>query len=258
MATGTNGKVSFARANPKAAQAAQAAAAPAPSPTTAPANPAQADKPVVSGGFVVGAGGTPIAPIEAGVYHGVLVGIYDIGTQPSTYLGQETQKRKGVVVWELVGLRISGTDPQSGESYDRPRTLSSRYTLSMGDKAKLRRDVEAVQGKRMTREEAAKFDLSSLLGMNAQLQITTRPVDGKVYTDIQSVMALMKGQKPVEPETTPAWFHFAAVPEGAVMDASVFPENTPKWVMEKAMQSPEWAALGGQPPAADPMDVIGG
>jgi hypothetical protein len=206
----------------------------------------------------VGAGGSSIPPLEAGVYHGVLVGIYDIGTQTSTYLGQESQKRKGVVVWELVGQRISGTDPQSGEAYDRPRTLSSRYTLSMGDKAKLRRDVEAVQGKRMSREEAAKFDLSSLLGMNAQLQITLREVDGKTYTDIQSVMALMKNQPQVEPETTPAWFHFGAVPEGAAMDSSLFPESTPKWVMEKAMLSPEWVAAGGQPPPADPMDAIGG
>jgi len=248
-----NGKVSFARATAKPT-APTATAQPAPKAAPAPtAEPAPASK-----GFVVGAGGSSIPPLEAGVYHGVLVGIYDIGTQTSTYLGKESQKRKGVVVWELVGLRISGTDPQTQEAYDRPRTLSSRYTLSMGDKSKLRRDVEAVKGKRMTRDEAAAFDLSSLLGLNAQLQITLREVDGKTYTDIQSVMALMKGQTPVEPETTPAWFHFAAVAPGSVMDISLFPESTPNWIMEKAMTSPEWIALGGEPPAADPMDSVGG
>jgi hypothetical protein len=253
MAT-TNGKVSFARATPTA-KTAPKPAAPAQAPSPAPTAPTA---PVASGGFVVGAGGSTITPLEAGVYHGVLVGIYDLGTQDSTYLGQVSQKRKGVLLWELVGVRISGTDQQTGEAWDRPRTLSKRYTLSMGDKAALRRDVEAVRGKRMTKEEAASFDLSSLLGLNAQLQVTQRTADGKTYSDIQSVMALMKGQAQADAETESAWFHFGAIPEGAVLDATIFPEPMPNWAREKAMLSPEWVALGGQPPATDPMDAVGG
>ena len=256
MATTTNGKVSFAKATPKAAPApAPAAPKAAPKPMTA---PPPAPAPAASGGFVVGSGGSSIAPLEAGVYHGVLVGIYDIGTQNSTYLGVESQKRKGVLLWELVGLTISGTDPQTGEAWERPRTISKRYTLSMGDKAALRRDVEAVRGSRMSKEDAGKFDLSSLLGLNAQLQVTQRVVDGKTYVDVQSEMALMKGQPQAEGETPTAWFHFGAVPEGSVIDQTLFPEAMPKWAIEKAMSSPEWVALGGQPPAADPMDAVGG
>lgn len=252
MAT-TNGKVSFARATPTAKPATAAPAA-----QKAAHTPAPQPAPATGGGFVVGSGGSTIAPLEAGVYHGVLVGVYDIGTQSSTYLGVESQKRKGILLWELVGLRSSGTDPQTGEAWDRPRTISKRYTLSMGDKAALRRDVEAVRGSRMSKEEAGKFDLSSLLGMNAQLQVTQRAVDGKTYVDIQSVMALMKGQASVEGETPAGWFHFGAVPEGATIDQTLFPEAMPKWAIEKAMTSPEWVALGGQPPAADPMDAVGG
>ena len=253
--TTTNGKVSFAKAAPKAvvtpaAPKPVAVAQPAPTPAPEPAPAA--------GGFVVGSGGSSITPLEAGVYHGVLVGIYDLGTQASTYLGVESQKRKGVLLWELVGLRISGQDPQTGEAWDRPRTISKRYTLSMGDKAALRRDVEAVRGSRMTKEDAGKFDLSSLLGLNAQLQVTQRVVDGKTYVDIQSVMALMKGQPQAEGETPAGWFHFGAVQEGSTIDQTLFPESMPKWAIEKAMTSPEWVALGGQPPAVDPMDAIGG
>jgi hypothetical protein len=213
---------------------------------------------VASGGFVVGGSTFVSNPLEARVYLGVLIGIYDIGTQDSTYLGKVTKKRKGILLWELVGERVSGTDQSTGEEWDRPRTLSKRYTLSMGDKAALRRDVEAVQGKRMTKEVAAAFDISSLLGLNAQLQVTQRQEGEKVYNDIHTLMATMKGHVNVEPESPCGWFHFRTVPEGAVLDASLFPESMPKWAVEKAMTSPEWVALGGQPPQADPMDVIGG
>jgi hypothetical protein len=191
---------------------------------------------------------------------GVLVGIYDIGTQDSTYLGKVTKKRKGILIWEIVGERISGTDQSTGEEWDRVRTLSKRYTLSMGDKAALRRDVEAVRGSRMTKEEALKIDNSTQLGHNAQLQITQRQEGEKVYNDIHTMMATMKGHVDVEPENPCGWFHFScvAVEEGGAPDASVFPESMPKWAIEKAMTSPEWVALGGQPPAVDPMDAIGG
>lgn len=248
--TVNNGKVSFAKANPKApVQAAPKMTAPAPAPSPAPA---------AKGGFFAPVGGSNIPTLEAGVHHAVLVGLFDIGTQTSNYLGKETTKRKCVIVWELVGQRIQGTDPNTGEAYDRPRTISQRYTLSMGDKARLRRDVEAVRGKRLTKEEVAQFDLTALLGMNAQLQTTNEEKDGKTYTNIQSVMALMKGQPAVEPETTPAWFHFSTVAEGAVMDASVFPESMAEWTRKLAMSSPEWAQLGGQPPVDAEQQAYGG
>jgi hypothetical protein len=214
--------------------------------------------PAKAGGFFAPAGGSSITPIEPGVHHAVLVGLYDIGTQTSTYLGKESQKRKCVVVWELVGQRITGTDQTTGEAWDRPRTISQRYTLSMGDKARLRRDVEAVRGKRLSKEEVATFDLTGLLGLNAQLQTTNEDKDGKTYTNIQSVMALMKGQPQAVPEIDPAWFHFSVVPEGASLDNSLFPESMADWIKDLVMKSPEWAALGGQPPAADPMDAVGG
>lgn len=237
MTNNGNGKVSFARANPKIT-------APAPAPK--------------AGGFFAPAGGCSIPTLEAGVHHAVLVGLYDIGTHTSTYLGKETVKRKAVLVWELVGQRITGTDPASGEEYDRPRTISQRYTLSMGDRARLRRDVEAVRGKRLTKEEVDAFDLTGLLGMNAQLQTTNETKDGKTYTNIQSVMALMKGQPAATPEIEPAWFHFSAIPEGAQVEESLFPESMAEWARKLAMSSPEWLAIGGQAPVDQEQQAYGG
>jgi hypothetical protein len=199
---------------------------------------------VAGGGFFAsdkGGGGFPA--IEAGIYVGVLAALYDLGTQHNETFNKDN--RKVVVVWELPDVRIDLED-DDGKPVNLPRQISRRYTLSLNEKAALRKDLEAVRGKAFTKEEAARFNLLGLLGTNAQLQVTNEERDGKTYANIAAMMALPRGTPNRPAETEPEHFTFDEVPAGVPV---VFPPNMPEWVQKLAMASPEYAAHNGAPKA---------
>jgi len=195
------------------------------------------------GAFVVeDKGGDRIPPVEPGVYQSVCIGLFDCGTDEG---GQFGPKRKMVLVWELPQATIEVE--RDGQMVALPRNISQRYTMSMNEKARLRQDVEAIRCKRLTKEEAKAFDVSCVLGMNAQIQVVNVEKDGKTFANIETVMATPKGAPKLAPSVDPALFHF-----GAVEDCSseeVIPAECPRWVRKIIMASPEWAERGGSPMA---------
>ena len=188
-------------------------------------------------------GGDRIAPVEPGVYQAVCVGLFDCGTDEG---GQFGPKRKMVLVWELPQVTID--IERDGETVTLPRNISQRYTMSMNEKARLRQDVEAIRCKRLTKEEAKAFDVSCILGANAQIQVTNTEKDGRTYANIETVMATPKGAPKLAPSVDPALFHFGAV-EAA--DESLIPASCPRWVKKLIMASPEWVERGGEPMKED-------
>jgi hypothetical protein len=198
-----------------------------------------APAPVYAAFIVEDKGGDRIPPVEPGVYQAVCVGLFDCGTDEG---GQYGPKRKMVLVWELPQATID--IERDGETVTLPRNISQRYTMSMNEKARLRQDVEAIRCKRLTKEEAKAFDVSCILGMNAQIQVTNVEKDGKTYANIETVMACPKGAAKLAPSVDPALFHFSAV-EAA--DESLIPASCPRWVKKIIMASPEWAERGGEP-----------
>lgn len=75
-----------------------------------------------------------------------------------------------------------------------PFTVQRRYTLSLNEKATLRRDLEAWRGRAFTADELRGFDLEKLLGANCWLNIVhaTKP-DGKTFANVASIVPLKKG-----------------------------------------------------------------
>lgn len=235
--TGKAGVVSFAKA--RATSPSVEVKAPPKS-----ASPVQAaDDPFVPaparGAFVVSdKGGDSIPPLEAGVYQAVCVGLYDVGTVEGAF----GAKRKCVLVWEIPGATIEVE--RDGETVTLPRNISNTYTMSLNEKARFRQDLEAIRCKRLTKEEAKAFDASCLLGMNAQIQVTQTEKEGKVYANVETVMACPKGMPAVMPTVDPVLFHFGAVEKA---DEAEIPRDCPRWVRKKIMASPEWAERGGEP-----------
>jgi len=227
--------------------AVKAAVKPAPTPPPEAADETM-NPPVNRGSFVVeDKGGEKFPLIPAEVHRGVLVALYDVGTQETAF----GSKRKMVVVWELPELLIEVE--RDGQAVTMARNISQRYTMSLNEKAALRRDVEAVRGKRLTKEEAKAFDLSSLLGMNAQLQVVHVSKGEEVYANIGTIMAVPRGMPVLSPTVDPVLFHFGGLAEGEATDEAI-PQVAPRWVRKLIMASPEWAAAGGAPyqePVAD-------
>jgi hypothetical protein len=138
--------------------------------------------------------GTDFAKVEPGTYMARCYSMIELGTILSEYNG-ETKERKMVnITWELPEELAVFKEEKGPEPY----VVSKTYTLSMHEKSTLRKDLESWRGKGFTDAEAAKFDITKLLGVPCLLTVTHKPgvQDAtKTYTVVTSIGKLMKGQE---------------------------------------------------------------
>jgi hypothetical protein len=154
----------------------------------------------------------PKAP--EGVHRAVCYAIYDIGTQEGGNFGP---KRQVVFQWEL-----SDEPMEDG----RPFAVSETYSLSMNEKANLRKKLEAWRGKSFTDKEAREFDVSSMLGKPCQIQIAHKESSkGGVFANVTAIMALPKGMS--RPEKVHNELRTYTITDGEI------PPNTPDWIVGK-------------------------
>ena len=106
--------------------------------------------------------------------------IIDLGTQKSEYMGKVNMLRKVKFFWEL-----HGDDLKTDEG--KPLIQTRNYTLSLGEKASLRKDLESWRGKSFTDDELRGFDLTNLLDKWCMITIQHRESNGKTYADAVAV-----------------------------------------------------------------------
>lgn len=207
-------------------------------------------------------GSGDFTPIPEGMHQAICYGVYDLGTHFSEKFGKSA--RKVLIVWEFPTVRIDLEI--DGETKNLPRSISKQYTLSLNEKAVLRKDLESWRSKRFTKDELKGFDLARLLGIPCQLQILHNEKDGKTYSNIQTIVPMMATTSPPVPENTPRLFTFD--------ESKEIPDNTPEWVqniLKEAEEYPAWkqkhaaqlAATDEPPPdwmnqAVQPGDVANG
>jgi hypothetical protein len=109
--------------------------------------------------------------------------VVDLGILEVTYAGVAKKQHKINVAWQISELREDG----------KPFLVFKRYTLSLSEKATLRKDLESWRGKKFTRDEEMGFDVESIIGVNCLLNVTHNTVKDKVYANVASVTPLMKG-----------------------------------------------------------------
>lgn len=146
--------------------------------------------------------------------------IIDLGTQVSPTFG--TEAHKVMISWELFDDEVKMSD-------GRPFQVSQFYTVSLNEKANLRKHLEAWRGKKFTQEELDGFDLGNVLGAYCMIQVVHSD-DGK-YANVNSIMSY-KGEKP------------APVNENVIFDIdepnmSVFDDLSDN-MKAKIMAAPEW------------------
>lgn len=130
-------------------------------------------------------GNSEIKQLEPGVYTGIATAIIDLGIQENVMYGK--QQRKAIIVWNVVGETVKVNDEEL------PRVISKEYTMSLGEKSTLRKDLEAWRGRPFTTEELQGFDLKNILNVPCQLQINQQEKNGKTYTNIAAIMSIPKG-----------------------------------------------------------------
>lgn len=136
-------------------------------------------------------------PIPVGMHQAVCAMVCDIGTHKGEYQGKQTMRHQAVVIWELDEKKTIGQF--AGERFQ----ASKFYTLSLDEKANLRKDLQSWRGKPFTPEELKGFDIERLKGANCFLNIIH--VDGKAK--IGAITPLAKGMPLISPTLTkePEW-----------------------------------------------------
>jgi hypothetical protein len=169
-------------------------------------------------------------PIPDGMYQAVTIGVIDLGTQYNERFMNRTHKV--LIMWELPEVAI--TFSKDGIETTAPRVISKKYTLSLGEKANLRKDLQSWRGRSFTDEELRGFDLFTIIGKNCMLQLINESKDGKSYTNISSIMPLYKGMEVLNPVSKTLTYSLA--------DGMNIPQDIPDWIKEVIKKSTEYTA----------------
>lgn len=194
-------------------------------------------------GFTATAGnGSNFRRVPSGVHIARCTSVIDLGTQSVVFKDETKQQHKIQVSWEVLGEDEAGvplTVERDGK--EMPLVISKRYTLSLHEKAGLRRDLEAWRGKPFSGDELKGFDISKLLGTYCMLNVLEQDGDGgKVYSNIQSITPLPRGVP------KPAGVHPLIAFDIDNPDMQVFGGFHDK-LQEVIQQSAEWKARATKP-----------
>jgi hypothetical protein len=127
------------------------------------------------------------AAAPEGLHAAVCVDVVNLGIVQGAY----GAKHKVRIVWQLDAM-----DDEHGRRFDVARV----YTLSLHERAALRKDLESWRGKKFTEVELDGFDLEKLIGASAQVQVThDLGDDGTIYANVSTVVPPVKGAPKLVP-----------------------------------------------------------
>jgi hypothetical protein len=170
-----------------------------------------------------------IAP--AGLHMARLFSCIDLGHQATEWAGETKIMHKVVLTWELHGNDDQDQPLKTDDG--KPLIVSKRYTVSLGDQARLRQDLEAWSNKKMTAEDRKKFDLRNLLDKFCMVNIT-HSEDGK-YANISGISPVPSALRNAQPNGINPTLHFWL----AEFDQAKY-DSLPKYYKEKITESSEW------------------
>jgi len=208
-------------------------------------------------------GGGDFKKVPPGAYIGRCFSLIDLGTQLTSGQYGEKLQHKIRIGWELFGEDEAG-QPLTVmiDGREMPLTISKSYTMSLHEKASLRKDLAAWRGKDFTEAEAKGFDVSKLVGAYCMVNAVNSDTNGKTYTNVAGLTPLPGALRNVKP----AGVHEPVMFDLDAPDMAVFATFHEK-LQDAIKRSPEWAKhnrhdLQASPqaagfddmPAFDPMD----
>jgi len=174
-------------------------------------------------------------PVPPGTHLARCYRIVDLGTQETNYQGKVSTQRKMMVQFEVHGQDDDGNAlvTRTGE----PMSISKNYTVSLGEKARLRQDLISWRGKAFTPEELKGFELKNLLGVWCMLSVVETPGnDGKIYSNINAITPV---PAVVKKNGLPSYFNKPGIFSIDNPDMELF-ETFSDYLKAKIQSSPEW------------------
>ena len=133
--------------------------------------------------------------VPPGAHFARCVQVIDLGVQAGSWQGKPKLSPKVYLKFEIPDETVEWTD-RDGKEHAGPMTIGATYTLSLGEKAALRRDLENWRGESFTDEQIANFDIATLAGRFCQVTVNHKKgADGKTYANLSGIMGLSKDQK---------------------------------------------------------------
>lgn len=191
-------------------------------------------------GLVAKEGEGNFTPVPPGMHLARCYRVVDLGTQKSEYLGTVKHLPKVMIQFEVHGEDENGKAIVTAKN--EPMTISKNFTLSLAEKATLRKDLQTWRGREFTAEELRGFELKNVLGAWAMISVIKSPGNnGKEYTNIAAIMQV------------PPQIKKAGLPEG-FNKLGLFSIDEPDMEMfgtfsdnlkAKIQGSPEWGNRSG-------------
>ena len=173
---------------------------------------------------------TPRTLAPAGNHIARCYSMIHIGTVDTDYMGELKQLNKVQITWELPN-ELHVFKEENGEQ---PFVISKEYTLSMHEKANLRKDLESWRGKGFTEMEAESFDITNLLSIPCMLNVIHKTSQkGNDYATVSGITPVPKGLDC--PEQINPSFEFNFFEEFGNL------EKLPEWLRDKIKKTPEYA-----------------
>lgn len=137
-------------------------------------------------------GGKDFDPVPEGSHLAVCDMFVDLGMQDSNYQGQQKTQHKIYLRWQIPSLRLKYT--KDDVEHEGPMAIGGKFTLSLHEKAALRKILQSWRGRAFTPEELKKFDVTTILGAPCLITVTHAPKDGGgVYANVGAVAKLPPG-----------------------------------------------------------------
>ena len=138
--------------------------------------------------------------VPAGNHIARCFSVIDMGTQRTTGQYGEKDQHRIRIAWEIFGEDDEGLPLTIDiDGQELPLTINKAYTLSLHEKAALRKDLASWRGKDFTEEELQGFDVSKLLGVYCMVNVVTTESNGKTYSNVSSITPLHKSMVKPEP-----------------------------------------------------------
>lgn len=163
--------------------------------------------------MIISDSGSSYEQLEEGLHPAVSILIAGVGTQRTPFKnedGTDKVQKKMIIQWET-----------------KDGLIAKEYTVSLNEKANLRKDLESWRGKKFSPTELEGFDMTNLLGVQCTLQIMH---NDNGYAKVNTV--LPKTQELKKTKSTNIY-------DITDHDQESF-ELLPNWVKQKIEQSIEW------------------
>ena len=174
-------------------------------------------------------------PVPPGMHLARCYRIVDLGTQKSEFQGQTKYLQKVMLQFEVHGEDEKGKALVTSKGD--PLSISKNYTLSLAEKATLRKDLQTWRGVAFTPDQLRGFELKNVLGHWAMLSVAKDVGNnGKEYTNIMSVNPVLQT---IKKNGLPEGINKLAMFTIMNPDMDLF-ETFSNNLKEKIKASPEW------------------